>query len=336
MEKAVEQQFNEHIFREACERFRVSSEGARLLGDFENYVYDVKVDGESQILRLTHNSHRTSEQVLSELEWVHFLNGQNINVSAAYPSAAGRLVEVVEAADSYFSVCLFEKADGKGVDPKNNQEWNDSLFRTWGETVGKMHAATKRYSRRPGIVKRPEWNEDELFLNLETYLSGQNEIIEKSKALLRYFEALPMNLDTYGLLHTDVHPGNFFIQDGKMTVFDFDDSSYHWFVSDIAIALYYSLWMAIPAEEARRRVAFTDEFIPAFLDGYWRENKLDASWLGKIPYFLKLRDIELYVVLHKKWDLANLRSREQKLIDELKHRIENDLPAVDVSFEKYV
>jgi len=55
------------------------------------------------------------------------------------------------------------------------------------------------------------------------------------------------------LIHTDVHAGNFFVDDGRITVFDFDDSSYQWFASDIAIALYYTIWRKFDGHEQREK-----------------------------------------------------------------------------------
>jgi len=40
--------------------------------------------------------------------------------------------------------------------------------------------------------------------------------------------------------------------------------------------------------------------------GYRRENTLDSTWLKQIPYFLELREIDRYVVIHRSLDLDDL------------------------------
>ena len=38
------------------------------------------------------------------------------------------------------------------------------------------------------------------------------------------------------------------------------------------------------------------DFWPPFWAGYCAENTLDPGWLSEIPYFLKLREIDLYAL----------------------------------------
>jgi Ser/Thr protein kinase RdoA (MazF antagonist) len=117
-------------------------------------------------------------------------------------------------------------------------------------------------------------------------------------------------------------------------VFDFDDSSYHWFVSDIAIPLYYSAWYKFPEGDSEIRSAFGHDFLTHFLKGYSSEYQLDLNWIERIPTFLKLRDIVLYSVLHKKWDLSNLNGKQSKLLEEIKSRIEQGEPIVTLDYQK--
>ncbi|MGM0789231.1 MAG: hypothetical protein ACQEUD_03930 [Bacillota bacterium] len=44
-------------------------EDCRLLGDFENFVYEVNKGGTPYILRLTHQSHRSFHNIAAEIDW---------------------------------------------------------------------------------------------------------------------------------------------------------------------------------------------------------------------------------------------------------------------------
>jgi len=103
---------------------------------------------------------------------------------------------------------------------------------------------------------------------------------------------LPKDRAGYGLIHQDAHGGNFFIKDGAITLFDFDDCMYGWFIYDIAMVLFYA---ALGKEDM---AAFTKTFMGDFLQGYAQENMLDPPWLPEIPHFLKLREIDLYAIIH--------------------------------------
>lgn len=43
MEREIELQFSQEVLFEAARRFGLSSDSLKLLGDFENYVYEGKV-----------------------------------------------------------------------------------------------------------------------------------------------------------------------------------------------------------------------------------------------------------------------------------------------------
>ncbi len=140
---------------------------------------------------------------------------------------------------------------------------------------------------------------------------------------------IPKNLETYGLVHQDAHGSNFFIDDhGKITLFDFDDCGYNWFINDIAIVLFY---LVASSED---KAALTREFMSHFLKGYLHCFPLNLDMLREIPYFLKMREIELYAVIQRDFDLNNIEdSWAMRYMNNRKYNIENDVPFIDLDFE---
>ncbi|WP_026476261.1 phosphotransferase enzyme family protein [Alkaliphilus transvaalensis] len=331
MEKSVEEQFSEGLLHQAARRFGLKEQGLELLGKFENYVYEGEKDGNRYILRLVHSSHREENMILGELDWLRFLSEQGIKVAKPNPSINGNLVEIISVEKGYFLVSLFDKAPGKIVDPTNKLEWNGYLFEKWGRTIAEIHRATKEYQVPNDRIKRPAWDEDDL-LDLEKYIGNEEEkIINIAKQLVDYLNSLPRDKDSYGLIHTDIHFGNFFVDGGEITVFDFDDCSYQWYISDIAIALYYSVWRCVGDKTEEEKLVFATEFLRAFFRGYNEIHRLDQYWIDQLPYFLRLRDIVLYSVLNKKLDKGNLTERQIDLLNQIKDRIEKEIPIVTVS-----
>ncbi len=84
----------------------------RFLRAVENYVYEFEVAQRPLILRFTHSSHRTTEQVTAELEFVDFLGQQGVTVARAVPSLQGSLIEHLPVDGGYFSAAVFERAPG--------------------------------------------------------------------------------------------------------------------------------------------------------------------------------------------------------------------------------
>jgi Ser/Thr protein kinase RdoA (MazF antagonist) len=70
-----------------------------------------------------------------------------------------------------------------------------------------------------------------------------------------------------------------------------------------------------------------------FLSGYRTENQLGEGWLKEISSFLKLREIDLYVVIHRSFDVDNIDHPWVAMyMNNRKTRIENDFPSLNIDF----
>ena len=127
--------------------------------------------------------------------------------------------------------------------------------------------------------------------------------------------------------YTEWSSAIFVDDDGEITLFDFDDCTYSWFINDIAIVLFY---IALGVKD---QTTFTRDFMTHFLKGYRAENQLDEEWLREIPSFLKLREIDLYGVIHRSFDVDNLEDPWVAMyMEDRKQRIENDMPYIEFDF----
>jgi amicoumacin kinase len=327
MENTVGTLFKKNILVDFLETFQLE-EKIEKLGDFENYVFKVYKNGNPFALRITHSTHRSMEEITAELDWVNYLYANNVHCPKAFTSVNGCLIETTLAEDgSNFYACLFSYVDGHPV-KVNSEEFNDQLFYAWGKATGKMHAVTKKYQPRPGMKLRPSWYEEEL-LDIDQYVQDQ-AVIENTTKLVKDLNKLPYNLDNYGLIHTDIHSGNFFYDGQSIHVFDFDDCSYHWFASDIAIPLYYSLFYGHQSKSREEKKIFANRFLEQFLKGYETENKIPDDLMNHLPLFFMLRDITLYSVLHKKIAPEDRDERLKNLLERMKQRIINKEPIVQL------
>ncbi|MDD9268153.1 phosphotransferase enzyme family protein [Paenibacillus sp. GCM10023248] len=333
MEHEVEKLFQKAVLEQAAAAFGLDPHAPmQLLGDFENYVYAAAKDGVPVIVRLTHSSHRSEAQVRAELDWIHELVRQGISVPACYRSINGAPTEKIAVKDSYFTVIVMEQAAGHLPDYANEAEWNAALFQEWGRVTGRMHRVTSSYAVPSGSPMRPHWHEDDLLVHASDYVSiGNRIVLQRLEALQRQLAGLPQRNDAYGLIHTDIHSRNFFVENGRITVFDFDDCTYHWFVQDIAIPLYYAVSWSVPVHAGRD--SFGNAFLQAFWQGYRAEYVLDPAWLRHVPLFLKLRDMVLYLVLQKKTEPDQRSERIRTWLAEIEDRIVRDIPIVRIDFK---
>lgn len=310
-------------------RYGVSQDQIYFLKDAENYVYEFEKDHRSYILRITHTIRRHPDYIMGELEWLNYLADHGLPVSRAVPSAQGNWIETIPADSGDFLAVVYEKAPGRIVEAA---DWNETLFQTWGEYVGRMHALTQGYRLSHPAYKRQEWYEEDQ-LNLRKYVpSDQMQVFKKADQLMERIHRLPKSKDCYGLVHTDLHQGNFHWHEGRITAFDFDDIGYNWFMNDIAIILYNVQWYpTVPYED---QAEFVRHFFTHFMIGYRRENDLDPWWAQQIPDFLRLRHVLLYGLFHQFMDLDHLQDEEAQMLRQYRHDIENETPVVRLDFTK--
>jgi amicoumacin kinase len=224
--------------------------------------------------------------------------------------------------DSYFSVVAYEKLIGE---PIGKRLWSDTLFRPWGNLIGRLHRLSRGYVPRK---RRYSWYESD-FLNLESYIPvGDFEIRAGAQQIIQKIKDLPLSEFQYGLIHADVYQDNFFWADGELVLFDFDNCEYGHYVSDIAIALYAALWW-VPDEADR--APFSVTFLRSLLLGYREQHHLSRTEIEALPLFLQLREVLIYTVSRKMLDLNNLTPIQARLLDERGNRVRQNRPIVDLS-----
>ena len=119
MEKIIKDLLSKEILENSILNWNGNFDNLKLIGDVENFVYEYKYEYKNFILRITHSSHRKKEDILAELEWINYLHKNNINVCNPIFSKNNNLLEIINIKNSYFIVCVFEKAKGKFANKEN-------------------------------------------------------------------------------------------------------------------------------------------------------------------------------------------------------------------------
>jgi Ser/Thr protein kinase RdoA (MazF antagonist) len=327
MEQRILDLYNDAILQEVMHRYGIADSQIRLRKAFENFIYEFERDGHAFILRISHSLRRSEALIEGEVDWINYLADGGVSVAKAVRSTRGKLVEAVEDGQGgEFLVTAFVKVQGI---PPWDYGWSPTLYQTYGRLLGEIHALSSRYQPADLAWKRPAWD-DPLNEFVDRYLPA-SEVAPKQKhhALRDHLHKLPKAPATYGMIHQDAHGSNMLVDSaGAITLFDFDDCVYSWFVNDIAIVLFYI------AQDADDMPAFTQEFMSHFLTGYRQAYVLDPQWLREIPNFLKLRELELYAVVHRDFDVNNIdHPWVARFMRDRKAKIEQDAPFIDFDFE---
>lgn len=325
MEQRIKNLFTEEILHESIHRFEINETDLQALDAFESFIFEFKNISGEYILRISHSHRRSEDLIQGEVDWINYLADRAIPVSRAVPSKNGKLVEVVSDQNGgNFLATAFAKA--KGSSPWG--KWTPELYQKYGEMIGKMHTATKNFQPIKPERKRPEWDAP-IFDYVNAALPEQEFLVrEKYELTCKEVNKISKNQDTYGLIHQDAHGGNLFIDDEvQITLFDFDDCCYSWFINDIAIVL-FNIVMGQQDWES-----FTREFMTNFLRGYLKHCSLNLDLLDQIPHFLKIREMELYAVIQRDFGSENIEDEWcSRYMKDRKYKIENDIPYIDFDF----
>ena len=327
MERRIKDRYNDTILQEAMRRYDIVPDRIRLLDGFESFMYEFERGQAAYILRIGHSLRRSIPMIQGEVNWINYLAAGGVPAARAILSENGKLVELIDDGQGeHFLATAFVKA--RGGHPKR-AEWTPRFYEAYGAMMGRMHALSKRYEPDPSTW-RPQWD-DPTMMYADLFLPpSEASALEKYRALVQHLRALPKGADSYGLIHQDAHTGNLFVDDaGNITLFDFDDCVYGPFIYDIAMTLFY----VVPFDPSGAS-SVTGEFMPPFLRGYQRENQFKADWLGQLPHWLKLREIDLYAAIYRSFDVNNLDDPwVVSYMDGRKQRIESDVRFIDFDFE---
>ena len=270
----------------AAELWGADARSVEHIGDFGNSVYAVVRGGEQLILRLTEPSYRSWSDNQAELEYLQHLDGCDVRVSVPLASQADALLERVTVGERSLLASLFTYAPGEYVD-RESAHWGAPFFRAWGRALGCIHRASRSF-RPAGHARRWRWSEEGLFANARDLIpAGDAESLRELETLLGWFARLPETGDTFGMTHADFGPRNFnYHPELGITAFDFGNCCYHWYISDLAIAL--STLRRWPRDER-------DRYRDWLLAGYQEIYPIDPGLLANLDWFIRLRILYVYL-----------------------------------------
>ncbi len=327
MEQAIRDRFHDKILRQAWQCYGIHALETEPLNGFESFMYQFRQGDSEFILRIAHSLRRSVDLIQAEVDWINYLYRGGMRVAKAVPSVNDKLVEVfADGHGGKFLATAFEKAPGSP--PGQVDDWPGKFIVNYGRLIGRMHALSKHYHPTEVSWRRPHWD-DPINLQVLSWLPDDQPLVAKrAEAIVGYLQKLPKAPESYGLIHQDAHAGNFHVDEASnLTLFDFDDAVYSWFVYDIAMVIFYAVTNHPDPPKVAARLW------PHFWRGYCLENQLDKDWLAQIPAFLKLREIDLYAVIHRSFDVEALADGwVAQFMAGRRRRIESEVPYLVFDF----
>jgi Ser/Thr protein kinase RdoA (MazF antagonist) len=318
-------EMNASLLQAGAARFDVPPATLQLLGGLDGVAYSYMRDGAAYVLKFTPVPAENIPTVRARLDFVNYLSANGAHVARPIASKQGELVETLDEGGKMWAITASEYAPGEHA--THPGQFGDELFQKWGQTVGQMHRLTKGYDAvrqwPTGLIG--DWKDE-----MKSFAAwcDDDAVREKWLALGRQMEQWTPDQNCFGLIHNDLHIMNFMVSrlDGelRLTVFDFDVCDYHWFMTDIGIAVFHSVWGGWSDTNYTR--AFVPRFLDHFMRGYTRENSLDDIWLQRLPLFVKYRQMLLHTVFSHEW--SNPTPDQARQLADWRQSIIDETPAV--------
>ena len=305
----------------------------------QNAVYYCEKEGErDKIFRISLNQ-RNREELLAEAEYIRYLYENGGSVSNVLTSINGNLVEEITLNNLIGFVSLFEKAKGKQFH-ENDYRYREGVpiseyYFNIGKTLGKIHNLSKKYT--PVYLRSTFFNKhNSNYINElipDTYLLLKNKL----NKLLSDLKTLGNSREIYGMIHFDYNDSNYSIdfETGQITVYDFDNSCFGWYLYDLAFNWMYAVGIAYQEADPKKRKLRMDDFLKTAIEGYRSETELTDELLEKFPLFI---NVVIMALIIEAFEYIQSNGKEPEYDFELSYLvkcIEDDIPYMGFFSEIY-
>lgn len=319
MEKFIEDLLTPDILKQACETCFIKELGESL-GDFENFVFQAEDERGACILRITHSSHRSLKEVESELAFIEAIANGGVSVSKPRNDTGAQRVEAADG--SNFISAAFEFMPGQKI---SKGEINLDKFEILGETTARMHKVIRGLNASDFF--RYSWDEEQTADFMRFIPGEKQEVREAASVVFERLQVYPRTSENYGLIHSDLHPGNLHFHEGQFHIFDFDDSCFHWLAADPAISLFY--WLTHGTKPGTNRKEAAAALMKAYWKGYAKVDEPLVEFEELYRDILLFRNVQLVNVLNQKFEGKEMPERERSVLERLEKRILEERTVVD-------
>ena len=265
-----------------------------------NTLFVCSRNGENKyVLRISMLGDRSEEDYLAETEFVHYLAEHGAPVADVIPSVNGKYVECTGDQGQKAYISLFAYAKGmllsdNGYRYREGAPLSEYFYNT-GKTLGAIHRLSKAY--RP-VHRRAEFADKYNMEYINRLIPDRYDGLKQAIARrLEQYRTLPRDGEAYGLAHFDFCDGNYHVNlnTGALTVFDFDNCIYCWYMFDLAHVWTHGVGWFRHIQDPVKRMEGMAQYFNTVLEGYRSETEVPGELLEQLPLFIDMTLIE-YVV----------------------------------------
>jgi Ser/Thr protein kinase RdoA (MazF antagonist) len=216
-----------------------------LIAVSENATFRVSRGGVAALVVRVHRPGYVGDldAVRSELMWVEsLLEETDIRTPAPVRGSDGELVQSFPGAgDTVWTAVAFEFVRGRILE----DQVDASHFVEIGRLTALLHTHSRAWVAPTGF-RRFEWDLRDMvgpdarwgdWQSAELTLTEHGTLLRAEQTARQALAGMRREPGQWGLIHSDLRPSNIMVDGGELTVIDFDDCGYSWFLYDFASAL---------------------------------------------------------------------------------------------------
>ncbi|MCI1868343.1 phosphotransferase enzyme family protein [Bifidobacterium crudilactis] len=264
------------LFRGVCACWGLDSATTTLdlITVSENATFVLRIDGKDEgVVRVSQPGYVGGpEAVASEILWLNSLHDvEGVNLINPVPTIRGTFVGTVRDGNGVgWTVISTKFVTGTVLEDMENPA---PYYTTIGAWAAKFHQHSRSWDAPRGF-KRFNWDISDMVGPSPRWGRWENASLSDEEravceqALWKAMDVVmktPRTQQTWGLIHADLRPSNIIRDaDGKLTIIDFDDAGYSWYLYDYASSLSFIEHMPYAPELARSWVKGYEQVAGAF------------------------------------------------------------------------
>ena len=296
---------------EALKAFPINPSRTELVMISENVTFRVTNgnDGAPYVLRLHRPGYHTLAGLNSERIWTGALAEAGIATQAPVLTHDARYFHQVDIANTSEQryAGMTEWVEGTVLRDylreDTSLEERKRCFHQIGALAATIHNQSSSWTPPAGF-ERPSYDSDGLlgeaplwgrFWEHPGLDRAETELLQRTRSQIREvlndFQAASTN---FGMIHADLDPANVLVQDGRVTLIDFDDAGYGWHLYELAAAAFAEI----------EKPGFPD-ICQALVAGYRDIRALSERDLTLLPMFLIIRGMALIGWISERPEIDN-------------------------------
>jgi Ser/Thr protein kinase RdoA (MazF antagonist) len=241
------------------------------------------------VLRVHRLGYHDRDAIESELDWMHALRVEaGVRTPVVIPAIDGRRIVAVDdsAAGEVRHCVMFEHLPGREPPDADAER-----FEQLGAVTAQMHRHARSWARPAGFT-RFRWNADTAFGSAARWGRWQEGVgvgRAECSVLRRLEQTLRARLaefgtgpGRYGLIHADTRLANLLVDGDQISVIDFDDCGFGWYLYDLGTSLSFF-----------EHEPYVPDLVDRWLSGYRTELALPVEDEEEIWTFILFRRLLL-------------------------------------------